>query len=104
MRNATAFTDPTKVSVGLKFANAYTGDISIYALDYDKQGRAESISIDDGSGPRIYSLALRLQRRTVAHLPGDGRRGRYGDGLRDQHGERHRNHHPDGRHLRDHDR
>jgi hypothetical protein len=57
VRNATAFTDPTKVSVGLKFANAYTGDISIYALDYDHQGRAESISIDDGSGPRIFSLA-----------------------------------------------
>jgi hypothetical protein len=57
VRNATAYTDPSKVTVGLSFAKAYTGDVSIYALDWDKQGRAESISIDDGSGPRIYSLA-----------------------------------------------
>jgi hypothetical protein len=57
VRNASAYTDPTKVSVGLTFANAYTGHISIYALDWDKQGRAETITLDDGSGPRMYSIA-----------------------------------------------
>ena len=55
--NAAAYTDPNVVTEGLKFTNAYTGDISIYAVDWDNQGRAETISLNDGSGPRLYSLA-----------------------------------------------
>ena len=55
--NAAAYTDPNVVTEGLKFTNAYTGDISIYAVDWDSQGRSETISLNDGSGPRLYSLA-----------------------------------------------
>jgi hypothetical protein len=57
VRNASAYSDPNVVTEGLKFTNAYTGDISIYAVDWDNQGRTETISLNDGSGPRIYSLA-----------------------------------------------
>jgi hypothetical protein len=55
--NAAAYTDPNVVTEGLKFTNAYSGDISIYAVDWNNQGRAETISLNDGSGPRLYSLA-----------------------------------------------
>jgi hypothetical protein len=57
VRNASAYSDPNAVTEGLKFTNAYTGDISIYAVDWDNQGRTETISLNDGSGPRLYSLA-----------------------------------------------
>jgi hypothetical protein len=57
VRNASAYSDPNVVTEGLKFTNAYTGDISIYAVDWDNLGRAETISLNDGSGPRSYSLA-----------------------------------------------
>ena len=57
VRNASAYSDPNVVTEGLKFTNAYTGDISIYAVDWDNQGRTETISLNDGSGPRLYSLA-----------------------------------------------
>ena len=57
VRNASAFSDPNVVTEGLKFANAYSGDISIYAVDWDNLGRTETISLNDGSGPRIYSLS-----------------------------------------------
>ena len=56
VRNASAYSDPNVVTEGLQFTNAYTGDISVYALDWDNQGRAETISLNDGSGPRLYSL------------------------------------------------
>jgi hypothetical protein len=56
VRNASAYSDPNVVTEGLSFKNAYSGDISIYAVDWDKQGRTETISLNDGSGPRIYSL------------------------------------------------
>ena len=57
VRNASAYSDPNVVTEGLKFTNAYTGDISIYAVDWDNLGRTETISVNDGSGPRLYSLA-----------------------------------------------
>ena len=56
VRNASAYSDPNVVTEGLKFTNAYTGDLSIYAVDWDNQGRAETISVNDGSGPRLYPL------------------------------------------------
>ena len=57
VRTASAYSDPSVVTEGLKFTNAYSGDISIYAVDWDNVGRAETISLNDGSGPRLYSLA-----------------------------------------------
>jgi hypothetical protein len=50
LRNAAAYTDPNSVSVKLSFKNAYTGNISLYALDWDNQGRRETITVDDGAG------------------------------------------------------
>jgi len=56
VRNAAAYTDPTAVSVKLGFTNAYSGTISVYALDWNNEGDQESISVDDGSGPKTVSL------------------------------------------------
>jgi hypothetical protein len=56
IRNAAAYSDSTAVTVKLSFANAYSGNVSLYALDWDNQGRSEWLSLDDGSGPRIASL------------------------------------------------
>ena len=57
VRNATAYTDPTKVSEKLTFTNAYSGNINVYALDWNNAGNAESVSVDDGSGARSVSIA-----------------------------------------------
>jgi streptogramin lyase len=56
LRNAAAYIDPNRVSVKLSFTNGYTGNISLYALDWDNQGRRETISVDDGAGAATVPL------------------------------------------------
>jgi len=56
VRNAAAYTNPTAVTVKLGFTSAYAGTVSVYALDWNNEGDQESISVDDGSGPRSVTL------------------------------------------------
>ena len=69
LRNASAFTDPTKVSLKLNFANAYSGNISIYALDWASQGLAQTITVDDGSGARSVALNSNFSQGDWVTLP-----------------------------------
>ncbi|HTA13552.1 MAG TPA: hypothetical protein VK781_01680, partial [Solirubrobacteraceae bacterium] len=45
-RNATAYTSPNQVQVKLTLKAAYTGNISFYAVDWDKAGRRETITVN----------------------------------------------------------
>ncbi len=45
-RDASTYTNHTQIRLALKFSSAYTGDLHLYALDWDKQGRRETISVD----------------------------------------------------------
>jgi len=40
----------------MTFANAYTGAIHVYTVDFDSLGRRETITINDGSGPQTANI------------------------------------------------
>jgi hypothetical protein len=45
-RVAAAYSSPTQILVKLDFTAAYTGNIELYALDWDKQGRRETVTVN----------------------------------------------------------
>jgi hypothetical protein len=55
-RNAAAYYDPNQIQLQLGFATAYSGNLHLYAVDWDSTARRESITVDDGSGPRTIKL------------------------------------------------
>jgi hypothetical protein len=55
-RNASTYYDPNQVRVKLSFSAAYSGNLHLYAVDWDSTARRESITVDDGSGPRTVLL------------------------------------------------
>jgi subtilisin family serine protease len=57
-RRAATWHDLGQVRVRLNFSTAYTGNLHAYAVDWDTYGpRGESVSVDDGQGPRTVGLA-----------------------------------------------
>jgi hypothetical protein len=56
MRNASTYFDPNQVRVQLSFNTAYSGNLHLYAVDWDSTSRRETITVNDGSGPRTVSL------------------------------------------------
>jgi hypothetical protein len=44
-REAATYYDPNEIKVGLKFTSAYTGNLRLYALDWDTTGRRETITV-----------------------------------------------------------
>jgi hypothetical protein len=55
-RNASTYYDPNQIKLQLSFTNAYSGNLHLYAVDWDSGGRRETITVDDGSGPRAVPL------------------------------------------------
>jgi hypothetical protein len=55
-RRATCIFDANQLRLHLTFTAAYTGDVHLYALDWDSTARRESITVDDGSGPRTANI------------------------------------------------
>ena len=54
--------------VRLSFANAYSGTLHLYAVDWDAIGGAENITVDDGSGPRRSAISAFVDGAWV-HAP-----------------------------------
>ncbi|MCP3975296.1 MAG: hypothetical protein GY720_12495, partial [bacterium] len=55
-RRAATYYQKTKVEIELTFASDYTGTIHLYSLDWDDNGRRQSITVDDGNGPQTVNL------------------------------------------------
>ncbi len=55
-RSAATYFDSKRIFVQLKFSAAFAGNLHLYAVDWDLQGRREMIAVDDGSGPQSASL------------------------------------------------
>ena len=55
-RNVTTYYDANQVREQLSFGAAYSGNLHLYALDWNAGGRRESITVNDGSGPRTVLL------------------------------------------------
>ena len=45
-RNAAIYTIPTQIRVQLNFSSAYSGNLHLYAVDWDKQTRREMITVN----------------------------------------------------------
>jgi len=45
-RNASTYYDPNEIKLNLSFSAAYSGNLHLYALDWDSQGRRETISVN----------------------------------------------------------
>jgi hypothetical protein len=48
-REAATYTDPSEVRVLLSFSAAYSGNLHLYVVDWDKQGRRETITVNGQS-------------------------------------------------------
>ena len=68
-RSAATYYDPNEIKVKLSFANAYSGNLHLYALDWDSTLRRESITVDDGSGPRTVLLNAEFNKGAWTAFP-----------------------------------
>lgn len=55
-RNAATYYGANQIKLQLNFTAAYSGGIHLYAVDWSKLGRRESITVNDGSGPRTVLI------------------------------------------------
>jgi hypothetical protein len=55
-RSAAAYYSSGQVKLQLSFSAAYSGNLHLYAVDWDSTARRESITVNDGSGPRTVLL------------------------------------------------
>jgi hypothetical protein len=70
-RNAAAYYDPDQIQLKLSFATTYSGNLHLYAVDWDSTERRESIVVDDGSGPRTVSLSSEFHNGAWVSIPID---------------------------------
>jgi hypothetical protein len=70
-RNAAAYYDPSQIQLKLSFATAYSGNLHLYAADWDSTERRESIVVNDGSGPRTVSLSSEFHNGAWVSIPID---------------------------------
>jgi hypothetical protein len=55
-RRAACWFDNAQLRLHLTFPSSYTGTIHLYALDWDTHDRRESVTVNDGSGPRTANI------------------------------------------------
>ncbi len=55
----------------LNFSTAYSGTLHLYAVDWDAYGgnRYQNVTVDDGSGPRVASIASSFVQGAWVHAP-----------------------------------
>jgi hypothetical protein len=69
LRNAGTFYSENEVKVRLSFAASYSGDLHLYAVDWDSTARRESITVEDGSGSRTVPLDNNFHEGAWVSLP-----------------------------------
>jgi alpha-tubulin suppressor-like RCC1 family protein len=69
LRNAGTFYSESEVKVRLSFAASYSGDLRLYAVDWDTTARRESITVEDGSGSRTVPLNNNFHEGAWVSLP-----------------------------------
>jgi hypothetical protein len=68
-RAAAAYYGVSQLQVNLSFSAAYSGNLHLYAIDWDKQGRRESIVVNDGSGPREVPIGSEFNEGAWVSFP-----------------------------------
>ena len=68
-RRAAAWYDGTQIRIRLNFSTAYSGNLHLYALDWDAAGQLEDVTVDDGTGPRTTALTTPFGTGAWIHFP-----------------------------------
>jgi hypothetical protein len=68
-RTAATFYDAYQVNLELSFNAAYSGDLHLYAVDWDLRGRREKITVADASGSRTVALDSDFSQGAWVSLP-----------------------------------
>jgi hypothetical protein len=68
-RRAACFYDFSQIRLHLVFPAAYSGTRHLYALDWDTTFRRETITINDGSGPRTADISTDFSQGAWVNAP-----------------------------------
>ena len=68
-RRAGTYYDSTQIRAHLTFSSAYTGTLRLYAVDLDALARRESITVNDGSGPRTVDITTAFDQGAWISFP-----------------------------------
>ena len=68
-RRAETITFDSQVRIRLVFSTAYTGTLHVYVVDWDSLDRRESVTVDDGSGPRTASITTDFSQGAWVTVP-----------------------------------
>ncbi|HEV2413222.1 MAG TPA: fibronectin type III domain-containing protein [Candidatus Dormibacteraeota bacterium] len=68
-RQATTAYDANQVRMRITFSKAYSGTVHVYAVDWDAQGRRETITVNDGSGPQTAYLNADFSQGAWVSVP-----------------------------------
>ncbi|PYQ65138.1 MAG: hypothetical protein DMF54_11905, partial [Acidobacteria bacterium] len=68
-RRAACMFDSSQIRVHLLFPAAYSGNVHVYVLDWDSYGRRETITINDGSGPRTADISTDFSQGAWVNAP-----------------------------------
>jgi hypothetical protein len=68
-RNASTYYDANEINLQLSFSAAYSGNLHLYAVDWDSTARRESIVVNDGSGPQTVSLSSEFHNGAWVSVP-----------------------------------
>jgi len=68
-RAGTFAADGAALRLHLSFPAAYTGSLHLYALDWESAGRRETITVNDGSGPRTADVSTDFSQGAWVNAP-----------------------------------
>jgi phosphodiesterase/alkaline phosphatase D-like protein len=68
-RRAATYSDGNQIRLRLIFSPAYSGSLHLYVLDWDVIGRRETVTVDDGSGPRSANISTDFSQGAWVNAP-----------------------------------
>ena len=68
-RRATLLWDNTQIRLRLNFTTNYTGDLHLYAVDWDATNRRQTITINDGTNTTTIDLNTSFNNGAWIHVP-----------------------------------
>ena len=66
-RTAATYYGADQIIVTLPFASAYSGNLHLYAVDWDQLGRRETITVNDGNGDQQRAFQATSARALGSH-------------------------------------
>jgi hypothetical protein len=68
-RRAATYWDNSQIRVRLTFANAYTGNLHLYAVDWDSTTRRQNVTVNDGTTTKTVQISTSFNGGAWMHFP-----------------------------------